>query len=62
MHIVQSNLKSYNVYYNLNVFLASARQNLDFVHKKKFCTNVALVSVSGVPPVYQTQKGGHFVL
>ena len=61
MHIVQSNLKSYNVYFNLNVFLASARQNLDFVHKK-FCTNLALVSVSGVPPVCQTQMGSHFVL
>ena len=62
MHIVQSNLKFYNVYFNLNGFLASARQNLDFVHKKKFCTNFALISVSGVPPVCQTQKGSHFVL
>ena len=36
MHIAHSNLKSYNVYFKCFFFLASARQNLDFVHKRSF--------------------------
>ena len=42
-------------------FLASVRQNL-FYTQKKFGINLALVPVSGVPPICQTQKSSHFVL
>ena len=49
MRIVQFNLKSYNVYFKCVFWRQSGRFLI--CTQRKFGINLALVSVSGVPPI-----------
>ena len=48
--------------FTLNVFSGVSSAESCCCTQKKFGINLALVSVSGVPPVCQTQKSSHLIL